>query len=77
LSLELFGENVGSGITIPAQVGAAMEGASLGFHRWPFRSRPISSIIFVFRRNGLFFRRRFTAHFADILLKQMPDDIIC
>ena len=72
-----YGENVGMGITISGTVGAAMEGASLGFPSLAVSLQADPKYHLSYSEEMDFsLSAYFTAHFANILLQhKMPDDI--
>jgi 5'-nucleotidase len=72
-----YGENVGLGITVSGTVGAAMEGASLGFRSLAVSLQADQQYHLSYSEEMDFSSAAyFTAHFANILLQQeMPDDI--
>jgi len=72
-----YGENVGLGITISGTVGAAMEGASLGYSSLAVSLQADQQYHLSYSEEMDFSSAAyFTAHFADILLqRKMPDDI--
>ena len=72
-----YGENVGMGITISGTVGAAMEGASLGYSSLAVSLQADQQYHLSYSEEMDFSSAAyFTAHFADILLQhKMPDDI--